>query len=164
MANFGSFFFRANCGGALVGWDGMGWWAKVSFISSYFLRILIINISTYIGNKNCHQHSYGILNLMSSWGVGILFSKFIWENVFLKNHAKSVGFHVVIWSQNLRFSYFLFERDFFCKIHPPLIFVSKIESFRYFVQRDFFCKFDPHSLFWQKFWAFQKFRLNGFLL
>ena len=25
--------------------------------------------------KHCHQHSYGFQNLMSSWGVGIFFSK-----------------------------------------------------------------------------------------
>ena len=31
-------------------------------------------ISTYIRNKNCHQHSYGFQNLMSSWGWGSKFS------------------------------------------------------------------------------------------
>ena len=45
---------------------------------------------------------------MPSWGVWILFFKFLWGNVFLKNHGKSVGYQVVIWSQNLRFSYFSF--------------------------------------------------------
>ena len=65
-------------------------------------------ISTCISNKSCHRHSYGFQNLMSSWGVGILFSKLPYVRVFLKNHAKSIGFQVVIWSQNLRFSYFSF--------------------------------------------------------
>ena len=37
--------------------------------------------------KNCHQHCYGFEILMSSWGVGILFSKLLWGNVFLKNHV-----------------------------------------------------------------------------
>ena len=39
--------------------------------------------------KNCHQHCYEFEILMSSWGVWVLFSKLLWENVFLKNHAKS---------------------------------------------------------------------------
>ena len=37
---------------------------------------------------------------MSSWGVGISFSKLPYVRVFLKNRAKSVGFQVVIWNQN----------------------------------------------------------------
>ena len=31
-------------------------------------------MSTCIRNKNCHQHSYGFQNLMSSWGWGSKFS------------------------------------------------------------------------------------------
>ena len=58
--------------------------------------------------KNCHQHSNGFENLMSSWGVGVSLSKLPYERVFLKNNTKSIGFQMVIWSQNLRFSYFSF--------------------------------------------------------
>ena len=36
--------------------------------------------------------------MMSSWGVGIPLSKFLWGNVFLKNHGKRVAYHVVDWS------------------------------------------------------------------
>ena len=42
--------------------------------------------------KNCHQHSFGLQNLMSSWGVGILFSKLLWVNLLLKNQPKSKVF------------------------------------------------------------------------
>ena len=42
--------------------------------SSYFVGIQIKYISTYIRNKNCHQHSYGFQNFMSSWGWGSKFS------------------------------------------------------------------------------------------
>ena len=42
--------------------------------SSYFVGIYNMYISTYIRNKNCHQHSYGFQNLMSSWGWGSKFS------------------------------------------------------------------------------------------
>ena len=30
---------------------------------------------TFTRNKNCHQHSYGFQNLMSSWGSGSKISK-----------------------------------------------------------------------------------------
>ena len=65
-------------------------------------------IPTRISNKNCHRHSYGFQNLMSSWGVGILFSKLPFLRVFLINHVKSIGFKMVILGQHFRFSYFLF--------------------------------------------------------
>ena len=38
--------------------------------SSYFVGILNMYKYTCIQNKNCHQHSYGFQNLMSSWGLG----------------------------------------------------------------------------------------------
>ena len=62
--------------------------------SLYYLGIYVDHIYIYIYIyivKNFHQHSYGFENLMSSWGVGILFSKLLYGNVFLKNHAKSIG-------------------------------------------------------------------------
>ena len=34
-------------------------------------------MSTYIRNKNCHQHSYGFQNLMSIWGWGSKFSNLL---------------------------------------------------------------------------------------
>ena len=36
---------------------------------------------------------------MSSWGVGISFSKLHYVRVFLKNRVKSVGFQMVIWNK-----------------------------------------------------------------
>ena len=47
-------------------------------------------ISICIRNKNCHRNSSKFQNLMSSWGVGIIFSKFLKGNVFLKNHVNMV--------------------------------------------------------------------------
>ena len=44
--------------------------------------------------KVCHQLCYGFENLMSSWRVWISFSKLLWGNVFLKNHAKSKVFQI----------------------------------------------------------------------
>ena len=46
--------------------DGVGRSSNVSF---KFLRTLWV-FRTCIRNKNCHQHSYGFQNLMSSWGWG----------------------------------------------------------------------------------------------
>ena len=43
--------------------------------SSYLLGIQIMYISTYIRNQNCHQHSYGFQNFMSSWGSWSKISK-----------------------------------------------------------------------------------------
>ena len=40
------------------------------------------------------------------------FFKINYVRVFLKNHAKSIGFQVVIKSQHLRFSYFSFGMVF----------------------------------------------------
>ena len=60
-------------------YDGVGGWDRVPNGSFKFLHTLwvyrqgiylVINVL-----KNCHQHSYGFENLMSCWGVGILFSK-----------------------------------------------------------------------------------------
>ena len=64
--------------------------------------------------KVCHQLCYGFENLMSSWRVWISFSKLLWGNVFLKNHAKSKvfqnnrrqqAFFVKFWCQVGKFGY-----------------------------------------------------------
>ena len=84
----------------------------VSKVSFKFLHTLWV-YRTCIGLliymfKNCHQLCYGFENLMSSWRVWISFSKLLWGNVFLKNHAKSKvfqnnrrpqAFFVKIWCQ-----------------------------------------------------------------
>ena len=96
-------------GGDGMGWGGMGW-DGVSKVSFNFLHTLwvyrsCICILIYIV-KSCHQHSYGFENSMSSWGVRILSSKLVYVGVFLKKHAKSIEFQVVILNQNLKFSHF----------------------------------------------------------
>ena len=76
----------------LMGWDGwmdgMGWmgWDGVSKVSFNFLYTLwvyrsCICILIYIV-KSCHQHSYGFQNSMSSWGVGVRFSKLPYSHDF----------------------------------------------------------------------------------
>ena len=55
------------------GWDGLdGWDGPEKCPLNLF--ILCGNkeyiYSTHMQNKNCHQHSYGFQNLMSSWGLG----------------------------------------------------------------------------------------------
>ena len=54
-------------------------------------------ISTYIRNKNCHQHSYGFQNLMSSWGSGSKFS-----------NLQQVGDFSILGSKSVTFYFFLF--------------------------------------------------------
>ena len=44
--------------------------SKVSFKFLQTLWVFRTYIYTCIRNKNCHQHSYGFQNLMSSWGWG----------------------------------------------------------------------------------------------
>ena len=52
-------------------------------------------ISTYIRNNNCHQHSYGFQNLMSSWGLGnIIFEITIFTWVFKYLVPKVDGYQV----------------------------------------------------------------------
>ena len=51
-------------------------------------------ISTYIQNENCHQHSYGFQNLMSSWGSGSKFSNLQQVGDFSILGSKSVMFFI----------------------------------------------------------------------
>ena len=62
--------------------------------------------------KNCHQHSYGFQNLMSSWLVGMLFSKLTYVRVFLKNHAKSKVFQNTPSTMPFLNIFFQFEQNF----------------------------------------------------
>ena len=89
-----------------MGWDGE---SKVSFkfLHTLWVYRTCIGLLIYMF-KNCHQLCYGFENLMSSWRVWISFSKLLWGNVFLKNHAKSKvfqnngrpqAFFVKIWCQ-----------------------------------------------------------------
>ena len=67
-----------------------------------------INVDRPFMKKNSYQYFYGFQNLMSSWVVGILFSKLLKGNVFLKDHGKRIGFQLIIRSQNQKVSYFYF--------------------------------------------------------
>lgn len=74
------------------GWDG---WSNGSFNFLYTFGVYrtCIGLPIYMF-KNCHQHCYGYVNLISSCRVWIWFSKLIWGNVFLKNHSKSHMFQI----------------------------------------------------------------------
>ena len=81
-----------------MGWDGVGWMDGISkvyfkFLYTLWVKWTFIVLLLYMF-KNCHQICYGFENLMSSWGVWIWFSKLLWLNVFLKNHAKSKVFQI----------------------------------------------------------------------
>ena len=79
-----------------VGWDGV---SNGSFNFLYTLCVYrsCIYILIYI-LKNCHQHSYGFQNLMSSWGSWSKISKlervgdffFFWSKSSLLKHAYPV--------------------------------------------------------------------------
>ena len=97
--------------------DGMGW-VGISKVSFKFLHTLWV-YRTCIGLliymfKNCHELCYGFENFMSSWRVWISFSKLLWGNLFLKNHANSKvfqnngrpqAFFVKIWCQVEKLGY-----------------------------------------------------------
>ena len=76
-----------------MGWDGTDGPSKASFnfLHTFWVNRSCLDLLIQV-IKYCHQHSYGFQNLMSSWGVGILFSKFLLGNVFLKNHAQGKDF------------------------------------------------------------------------
>ena len=83
-----------GCGMGWMVW--MGWMDGVSKVSFSFLSTLWVHILCIFllicVVKSCHQHYYGFQNSMSSWGVGVWFSKLLWGNVFLRNRAKSKVF------------------------------------------------------------------------
>ena len=98
-------------GPSLMGWmdgwmDGMGRSIKwVLQFSSYFVGIQIMYIYTFIRNKNCHQYSYGFQNSMSSWGVGVRFSKLPYSHDFFKIMLKVGCFKNTL----LRWTFFQFD-------------------------------------------------------
>merc|ERR1712121_326438 len=49
---------------------------------------------------------------MSSWRVGISFSKLLWGNMFLKNHAKSKVFQNTTSTMHFLNIFFQFEQNF----------------------------------------------------
>ena len=59
--------------------------SKVSFNVLHTLQVYrsCICILIYIV-KSCHQHPYGFQNSMSSWGVGVRFSKLPYSHDFFK--------------------------------------------------------------------------------
>ena len=78
--------YAARARSARVWWDG-DVVSNGSFNFLYTLcaeRYIYIYIVLIYILKNCHQHSYGFQNLMSSWRVGTLFSKLLQENLILK--------------------------------------------------------------------------------
>ena len=89
---------------SLIGWVGVDGRLNGSFNFLFTLWVYrtCIGLLIYMF-KNCHQLCYGFEN--SSYIVWISFSKLIWGNVFLKNHAKSKVFQ-----NNLR------PQTFFVKI------------------------------------------------
>ena len=100
---------------SLVGWvGGLGRRkTKVSFNSLYtsWVHRSCIYLLIYV-IQFCHQHSYGFQNLISSWRVGILFLKLLWENVFFKNHAKSKVFQNTPSYTPFLNNFFQFEQNF----------------------------------------------------
>ena len=89
----------ASCG-CCGGWDGV---SKVSFNDLHTLWVYRTSIYLLIYTlKNCHEHSYGFQNLMSSWG---------WGNTIFEITLRS-GFSN-IWFQTCHFFGFYFSRFFF---------------------------------------------------
>ena len=105
--------------------DGRSTKVSFNFLHTLWEFRKCIYILKYI-LKNCHQHSLGFQNLMSSWGVWILILKLLCVNVFLKNHAKSKVFQKHERQQAFLNFFFQFEQTF--------------NIFRKFVKRYFFCK------------------------
>ena len=66
------------------GWTGIKSVLRFSLYFELIQKVCIYLLIHVI--KICHQHSYGFKNLMSSWGVAILFSKLPNIRVFMKNY------------------------------------------------------------------------------
>ena len=63
---------------------------------------------TYIRNKNCHQHSYGFQNFMSSWGSWSKFSKLKQVGDFSIFRSKSSHVQRVFWKLGI-FLFLIFD-------------------------------------------------------
>ena len=86
-------------------WGSKFWCSKVSF--NYTLWVYRYGVYLHIRViKNCRQHSYGFQNLMSSWGVGVRFSKLQQVRDFSIFGSKSVTFYF--------FLFFLWGSKFWC--------------------------------------------------
>ena len=83
--------------------------------------------------KNCRQHSYGFQNLMSSWGVGVRFSKLQQVRDFSIFGSKSVTFYF--------FLFFLWGSKFWCSkvsfnvLHTLCTFRTCIYILKYLVKK-----------------------------
>ena len=72
-------------------------------------------MSTCIRNKNCHQHSYGFQNFMSSWGWGSKFSNLPQVGAFSIFGPKGSHAQAVI----LKIGYFSFFNFRLCTYNVP---------------------------------------------
>ena len=91
---------RGEAPSLVDGWDGLdgrSWKVSFKFLHTLweYRTYIYIYISTHIRNKNCHQHSYGFQNLMSSWGWGnIIFEITLGTWVFKYLVPKVDGYQV----------------------------------------------------------------------
>ena len=63
-----------------MGWGGMGSDGPSKGFLNFLYTLWVCRFCIYLLTyeiKKYHQHSYVFQNLMSSWGVGILFSKLL---------------------------------------------------------------------------------------
>ena len=82
------------------------------FGSLFFLKLIymIDNVYNFISiwRKNVQNNYLMGLIFSTSWRVATMKIEFYMGIWFFKKHFESHGFHVVVWSQNVRFSYFSF--------------------------------------------------------
>ena len=78
----------------------------VFYFFLYFLGIKIAYIPTNTCYKKLSATFLWVSNFYIKLRIWNIFPKLPHARVFLKNHAKSIGFQLVIQSQNLKFSYF----------------------------------------------------------
>ena len=108
----------------------MGIKSILNFFYTLWVYRSCIRILRYIV-KSCHQHSYGFQNLMSSWGVGVRFSKLPLSHGFFKIMPKVGCFKntrdyrpffqnlMSSWGVGVWFSKLQFSHDFL-KIMPKV--------------------------------------------
>ena len=85
--------------------------------------------STYIRNKNCHQHSYGFENLMSSWGCGSKFPNLQQVGEFSILGSKSVTFFFFFFFFGVSKFYVHFSFYFFFGVSILFIFSLGFQNF-----------------------------------
>ena len=79
--------------------------------------ISCIYLYCYIGKNMQNSFLMGLM-FWISWRVSPQKIKIFMEICIFKKRSKSIGFQVVVWSQNLRFSYFLFGFIFKRSLRP----------------------------------------------